>query len=75
VRVWKSSVPLDDELASRRVVPFEGTTGSRLAERNAKDVDGAAENVAAFAPGKVNYAFLEIGVVVVARPKPNTAYH
>ena len=65
----------DDELAGRRVVPFESTTGSRLAERNAKDVDGAAEDVAAFALGKVNYPFLEMRVVVVSGPKPNTAYH
>jgi hypothetical protein len=56
-------------------VPFEGSAGSRLAERDASDADGAAENVTALALGKVNYAFLEIGVVVVARPKPNAAYH
>jgi hypothetical protein len=56
-------------------VPFEGATGSGFAERDANDVDSAAENVAAFALGKVNYAFLEIGVVVVPGPKPDTAYH
>src|SRR5205823_3061992 len=50
----------DDELAGRRVVPFEGATGSSLAERDASNVDGAAENVTAFALGKVNYAFLEV---------------
>jgi len=56
-------------------VPFEGSTGSRLEERDASDADGAAENVTALALGKVNYAFLEIGVVVVPGPKPDTAYH
>src|SRR6516225_7574308 len=64
-----------DELASRRVVPFEGAAGSRLAERDADDVNGAAENVTAFAFGKVNYPFLEMRIAIVSGPKPNTAYH
>src|SRR5438128_1745821 len=56
-------------------MPFESTAGPGLAERDADDVDGAAENVTAFAPGKTNYPFLEVRVVVVAGPKPNTACH
>ena len=65
----------DDELAGRRVVPFEGATGSSLAERDADDVGRTAENVAAFALGKVNDTLLEIRVVVLSSPKPDTAYH
>src|SRR5207248_7446482 len=50
----------NDELARGCVVPFEGTTGSCLAKRDANDIDGVAENVTAFTLGKVNDPFLEM---------------
>src|SRR5438309_279728 len=65
----------DDELTGRRIVPFKGAAHSRLAERDADDLDGAAENVATFAVGKVDCAFLEVRVAVVSGPKPNRAYY
>jgi hypothetical protein len=50
----------DHELTGRRVVPFERAAGSRLAERDADGADDAAEDITAFALGKVNYPFLEV---------------
>jgi hypothetical protein len=56
-------------------MPFERATGSRLAERDADDVDDGAENITPFPAGKINYPFLEVRVTVDPCPKPNTAYH
>jgi hypothetical protein len=72
VPVWKASVPLKVTTNWRggESWQFKGATGPRLTERDADDVDSAAQNVTAFALGKVNDTFLEMRVVVVSSPKP-----
>src|SRR5262249_26838803 len=65
----------DDELAGRGIGPFEGSAGSRLAERDTDDINGTAQKVTAFTLGKVNHSLLEKRVIVVSGPKPNTANH
>src|ERR1700752_2495009 len=70
VPVRKASVPLKVTTNWRagESWQFKGATGPRLTERDADDVDSAAQNVTAFALGKVNDTFLEMRVVVVSSP-------
>src|SRR3990167_623321 len=65
----------DDELTSGCGVPGEGAARNRLLKRHARDRHDAAHQIAANARSKVDPAFLEMRVLVVAGPQANAADH